>query len=384
MKRLADRINSIEESKSVGLSALISELKNKGEKIIGLNVGEPDFATPPQIIEATKKALDENKTRYSLVQGIRELRMAIVEKLKKENHLDITEKNVIIGNGSKQILYNIFQTMINPGDEVIIPAPYWVTFPESVKLAGGVPIIVDTTDHQLDLAKIKDAITDKTKMIIINTPNNPTGAVYPEKDLRLLAELCVKEDIYIVSDEAYERLVFDNKHISIATFGPEVFKRTLTVQTFSKSHCMTGFRLGYLIADEIVINAVNKLQSHLTGNNCTFAQYGAIEALHMDPSIIDDMIEIMKKRRDLAFDLAKDIFKVIKPSGAMYLFPNVEEFMGKQFKNDIEMANYILEKAKVAVLPGSAFGQPNHLRICFAAHEDEIKEGLKRIKEVLS
>ena len=383
MKRLADRINSIEESKSIGLSTLISELRNKGEKIIGLNVGEPDFATPSQIIEATKKALDENKTRYSLVQGISELRLAIVKKLKKENHLDVTEKNVIIGNGSKQILYNIFQTMINPGDEVIIPAPYWVTFPESVKLAGGVPVIVETKNHQLDLAKIKNAITDKTKMIIINTPNNPTGAVYPEEDLRKLAELCVKEDIYIVSDEAYERLVYDKKHISIASFGPEIFKRTLTVQTFSKSHCMTGFRLGYLVADELVINAVNKLQSHLTGNNCTFAQYGAIEALHMNPSIIDDMIQIMKQRRDLAYDLARDIFNVIKPSGAMYLFANVEEYMGENYKNDIEMANYILERAKVAVLPGSAFGQANHLRICFAAHEDEIKEGLKRIKEVL-
>ncbi len=196
--------------------------------------------------------------------------------------------------------------------------------------------------------------------------------------------VCVKKDIYIVSDEAYERLVFDQKHVSIASFGPEIFQRTLTVQTFSKSHCMTGFRLGYLVADELIINAINKLQSHLTGNNCTFSQYGAIEALQMDSSIIDGMIDIMKKRRDLAFNLAKDIFKVIQPSGAMYLFPNVDEFMGERFINDIEMANYILEKAKVAVLPGSAFGQPNHLRICFAAHEDDIKEGLRKIKEVLS
>ncbi len=384
MKKLADRINSIEESKSIGLSATLSDLRDRGEKIIGLNVGEPEFATPPQIIEATKKALDENKTRYSLVQGISELRLAIVKKLQKENDLDVTEKNVIIGNGSKQILYNIFQTMINPGDEVIIPAPYWVTFPESVKLAGGIPIIVNTKNHQLDLISIKNAITSKTKMIIINTPNNPTGAVYPEEDLRKLAEICVKKDIYIVSDEAYERLVFDQKHVSIASFGPEIFQRTLTVQTFSKSHCMTGFRLGYLVADELIINAINKLQSHLTGNNCTFSQYGAIEALQMDSSIIDGMIDIMKKRRDLAFNLAKDIFKVIQPSGAMYLFPNVDEFMGERFINDIEMANYILEKAKVAVLPGSAFGQPNHLRICFAAHEDDIKEGLRKIKEVLS
>lgn len=384
MKKLADRINSIEESKSIGLSATLSDLRDRGEKIIGLNVGEPEFATPPQIIEATKKALDENKTRYSLVQGISELRLAIVKKLRKENDLDVTEKNVIIGNGSKQILYNIFQTMINPGDEVIIPAPYWVTFPESVKLAGGIPIIVNTKNHQLDLISIKNAITSKTKMIIINTPNNPTGAVYPEEDLRKLAEICVKKDIYIVSDEAYERLVFDQKHVSIASFGPEIFQRTLTVQTFSKSHCMTGFRLGYLVADELIINAINKLQSHLTGNNCTFSQYGAIEALQMDSSIIDGMIDIMKKRRDLAFNLAKDIFKVIQPSGAMYLFPNVDEFMGERFINDIEMANYILEKAKVAVLPGSAFGQPNHLRICFAAHEDDIKEGLRKIKEVLS
>lgn len=384
MKKLADRINSIEESKSIGLSATLSDLRDRGEKIIGLNVGEPEFATPPQIIEATKKALDENKTRYSLVQGISELRLAIVKKLRKENDLDVTEKNVIIGNGSKQILYNIFQTMINPGDEVIIPAPYWVTFPESVKLAGGIPIIVNTKNHQLDLISIKNAITSKTKMIIINTPNNPTGAVYPEEDLRKLAEICVKKDIFIVSDEAYERLVFDQKHVSIASFGPEIFQRTLTVQTFSKSHCMTGFRLGYLVADELIINAINKLQSHLTGNNCTFSQYGAIEALQMDSSIIDGMIDIMKKRRDLAFNLAKDIFKVIQPSGAMYLFPNVDEFMGERFINDIEMANYILEKAKVAVLPGSAFGQPNHLRICFAAHEDDIKEGLRKIKEVLS
>lgn len=383
MNKFANRVNVIEESKSIGLSALIEKLRNEGEKIIGLNVGEPDFATPSSIIEATKSALDQNKTRYSLVQGLSELRSSLVQKLKKENNLIVTEKNIILGNGSKHILYNIFQALINEGDEVIIPIPYWVTFPESVKLAGGVPVFVDTINHQLDLDAIRNATNEKTKIIIVNTPNNPTGAVYPKEDLIKLAQFCVEKDIYLLSDEAYERLVFDGEHVSVASLGDDIFKKTLTVQTFSKSHCMTGFRMGYLVAEEEIIKAVSKLQSHSFGNNCTFAQYGAIEALNMDQKIIYEMIEIMHKRRDLAYELASDIFNCVKPGGAMYIFADVSNYTQSRFKSDIEMANYILQEAKVAVLPGSAFGQENHLRICFATSEEDIKEGFQKIKEVL-
>jgi len=383
--KLADRIHEIEESKSVGLAAIVASLRAEGREIISLNVGEPDFPTPDSIINATKKALDENKTRYSLVQGIKELRQGIAEKVTRDNNYKVTYENIILGNGSKHILYNIFQTIINPGEEVIIPAPYWVTFPESVKLASGNPVFVPTKDLQLDLEAIENAITDKTKAIIINTPNNPTGAVYPKEDLLKVVELAEKHDFYIIADEAYEMLTFDDvPHVAMASLGEKAFNRTLTVQSFSKSYCMTGFRVGYLVGPADIVEGMNKLQSHLSGNNCTFAQYGALEALKMDQKDLQAMIDDLKKRRDLAYELCKEIFpNTIKPDGAFYLYPSVNEFLGDKFKTDEDLAKHILMEAGVAILPGSFFGTDGYLRFSFAGSEDNIRRAFANIKAVL-
>ncbi|WP_127714763.1 pyridoxal phosphate-dependent aminotransferase [Halobacteriovorax sp. HLS] len=382
----SNRINNIEGSKSIALSAKIEQLKSEGHNIIGLNVGEPDFPTPSPIIEATINALQENKTRYSLVQGINELRSKISSYLNQKYSLETNKNNVLLGNGSKHILYLIFQALLNEGDEVIIPAPFWVTFPESVKLAGGVPVSVNCKrDHQLDLEQIESAITKKTKAILINTPNNPTGAVYSKADLERVVKLASKYDLSIISDEAYEILTYKGcEHINISSLSEEAFNRTLTVQSFSKSFCMTGFRIGYLCANEEFINAVNKLQGHLSGNNCTFAQYGALAALDMDYTVVKGMIDELEARRDLAYELFNQIFPLEKPQGAFYLFPNIENYINKLgLKNCEEFALYILEKANVAVLPGSAFGCPNHIRIAFANSQEDIRTAFSRIKDVL-
>jgi len=382
--KLSDRIHNITGSKSIGLAAIVDDMRSNGQKIISFNVGEPDFNTPSAIIQATKQALDDNQTRYSLVAGLKDLREALARKLNKNNGLNITSKNILLGSGSKHILYSIFQTICDIGDEVIIPRPYWVTFPESVKLAGGKPVFVETVENQLSVALIEQAITKKTKAILINGPNNPTGAIYPEAILREIAALAKKHDFFIISDDAYELLTYDNlKHVSIASFDEDSFKRTLTVQTFSKSYCMTGFRIGYLVAGIEVINGVNKLHSHLTGNNVTFAQYGAIAALEMPQSELDKMRATMEKRRDLAYQLCREIFDVVKPQGAFYLWPKVEQLFGEKFQNSDQLAEYILKEAQVAVLPGSAFGDDRHLRFSFACSEEDIREGFRKIKEIL-
>ena len=381
---LAPRINSIEESRSVQLAGLIAKLRKEGKEIIGLNVGEPDFPTPEPIVTATKKALDDNHTRYSLVAGIVELREAIAKKINQDHDLKIGPEHVFLGNGSKHILYNIFQTLLGEGDEVIVPLPYWVTFPESIKLAGGVPVYIDTDHNQLNLENVKKAISPKTKAIIINSPNNPTGAVYPEEVLRELMEIAKEHDFYVISDEAYEALLYDGiKHINLGTFSEDAFNRTITVQSFSKSYCMTGFRLGYMIANTEVMKGVNKLQSHLSGNNCTFAQYGALAALEMSDQIIGDMVKVMQKRRDLAFDICKDFLDVEKPQGAFYLYADVKKYLNNDIPTDEALAEYILREAGVALLPGSFFGTPGFLRICFAPSEEEIKKGLNKVKELL-
>ncbi|WP_372655848.1 pyridoxal phosphate-dependent aminotransferase [Halobacteriovorax sp.] len=380
------RVNCIEASKSISLSAKIAELKELGEDIIGLNVGEPDFATPAPIIEATITALRENKTRYSLVQGLDQLRDGIAHYLNKKYDLNANKDHILLGNGSKHILYLIFQTLLNDGDEVIIPSPYWVTFPESVKLAGGVPHFVETKENfQLDIQNIENAINDKTKAILINTPNNPTGAVYNAEDLQKVVELATKYDLKIVSDEAYEILTYNKvKHVNISSLSEEAFKRTLTVQSFSKSFCMTGFRIGYLCAEKSFIDDVNKLQGHLSGNNCTFAQYGALEALRLDAGLLRILTKELESRMKLAHNLFSEFFPIEKPDGAFYLFPNVTEMIKKlNLKNSEELSLYILEKAKVAILPGIAFGKENHLRISFAQSREEIIEAHKRMKEVL-
>jgi aspartate aminotransferase len=379
------RIKNISPSKSVQLSSLVSDLKDQGENIISLNVGEADFETPWPIIQGTHKALSENKTRYGLVQGIVELRKKIADHFNKLHKIKVTKDHVLLGNGSKHILYSIFQTICNIGDEIIIPRPYWVTFPESVKLAGGRPIFVDTVNHQLHIENIEKAITSKTKAILINSPNNPTGAIYSKKTLLELVALAKKNNLYIISDEAYERFSYDGlRPCNISSLSEDAFQRTITVQSFSKTYFMTGFRIGYLIGPIKLAQAVQKFQGHVTGNNCTFAQYGALAALEMDHKILDESLLILEKRRNLAYSLFSQLFDCLKPQGAFYLFPHIKKYIDKgYFKSCEEMAEYILKKAKVAVLPGRPFGMENHLRISFAVSEQNIKEAFLRIKELL-
>ena len=381
---LSNRVRSIEESKTVGLATLIHDLKAQGRDIISLNVGEPDFHTHDQVKQATISAINDEQTKYSLVPGIVKLREAICTKLKKDNNIDVNIENISISNGSKQTLFNIFQTIINEGDEVIIFSPYWVTFPESIKLAGGVPIIVETINNQIDTTSIKQKISSKTKAIVVNTPNNPTGAIYPEKTLREIAKIAVENDLIVISDEAYEKLVYsDEGHFSIASIDSKTFDKTITVQSFSKSSCMTGFRIGYMAASKKIIKAVNKLQSHLTGNNCTFAQYGALAALDLEQKYYDDMKEIFKKRRDLAYSLFSKNFPCVKPEGAFYLFMDAKKYLGNKYETCDDFAKYILMEASVALVPGVAFGKSGYLRLSFAQSEEVIKEAHKRLEKIL-
>ncbi len=380
---LSQRILNVEGSKSVGLASVLMKLKKEGKDIIALNVGEPDLATPDVVKEATYKAMLENQTRYSLVEGIPELRERIATRFHKQTGRKIDASQVLVSNGSKQTLYNLFQTLLNPGDEVIIPRPYWVSFPEAVKLAGGVPVFIDAPDLQLPIEGIKAAVTHKTKLIIVNSPNNPSGVVYKKEDMIAIANLAVEKNLHIVSDEAYDALVYDDQEkFSFASLSDEVFNHVIFVQSFSKTFMMTGFRIGYSIASPEITKNLNKLQSHLTGNNCTFAQWGAVAAIDHEEEIVPPMVALMKKRRDLCLELSKGLFEVETPGGAFYLFPKVTQYFDK-FKDSAEMATYILEKTGVAGLGGSAFGMEGHLRFAFTASEADLKEAFRRMREVL-
>ncbi|PIQ28745.1 pyridoxal phosphate-dependent aminotransferase [bacterium (Candidatus Blackallbacteria) CG17_big_fil_post_rev_8_21_14_2_50_48_46] len=382
--KLSQRILNIEESKTTGLMDLVQQMQASGTEVISFNAGEPDFNSPEPILQATIEALKAGKTKYSAVPGLPALRKAIAEKVQKENGIAAEAANILIANGSKQILYNVFQAICNPGDEVIIPSPYWVTFPEIVKLAGGTPVFVDTQDHQLDLEKIEAAITPKTCAILVNSPNNPTGAVFSEASLRAVGQLALKHEIYVVSDEAYAGLTYDGaKHLSLAALDPAFAPWVITTQSFSKDYCMTGFRVGFLVADKALVKAINNLHSHLTGNVCTFAQFGAIAALEMDPQIMLQMQETFQRRLDIAYPLCTEIFDCVKPQGAFYLFPNVEKYLGERFADDDALAEYLLKEAHVAVVPGSSFGAPGHLRISFSTSEENIRKGFERIKKAL-
>lgn len=381
---LSDRILQIAESNTTRLMGIVNQLKAEGKQIISFNAGEPDFDAPEPITAATIKAIQDGHTKYGAVPGEPWLRAAIAEKANRENGIPAKAENVLVANGSKQVLYNIFQAICNPGDEVIVLRPYWVTFPEGIRLAGGVPVFVDTIDHQPDVAAIQAAVTPRTKAILINSPNNPTGAVYSREALYEIGKLAVERHLYVISDEAYEGLVFDGeKHYSMAALDNSFEPWVLTTQTFSKSYCMTGFRVGYLIAPKDVLKAVNNLHSHLTGNVCTFAQYGALAALQMDPAIMQDMQATFQRRLDLAYPLCAELFETVKPKGAFYLFPNVEKYLGERFADDEALTEYLLSEAQVAVVPGSSFGAPGHLRISFSTGEEAIKEGFARIKAAL-
>lgn len=382
--RFSNRIEAISESGSVAMAAKITALRKSGKDIISLAIGEPDFVPHEHILEATSKAVLAGETRYSQVEGLPKLREMIAKRVSLENNLSVEASNVLLSNGSKQSLYNIFQALCNPGDEVLVPSPYWVTIPEAVRLAGGVPVFIEPQNLRITASDIKPLITTRTRALVLNSPNNPSGLVINQKQLEEISKLVIEHDLILISDEAYSNFCYDSPFISPASLGPEMFERTLTVQTFSKTYGMTGYRLGYVVASHSWIQNLNKLQSHLTGNNCTFAQFGAMAALELPMDVATGYREEFKKRRDLAYELGRKIFDAPKPEGAFYLFPNVTSFIESgRFSDDQSMAMSILNDTGVALLPGSFFGAPNYLRISFAASTHDIERGFKALSQYL-
>ncbi len=388
---LSRRLSFLKPSPTLTITAKAKELRAKGIDVVGFGAGEPDFDTPEFIKEACIKALREGKTKYAPPPGIPELREAIAEKLLKENGVEYKPSEVVVSAGAKMVLFLIFMAILDEGDEVLLPSPYWVTYPEQIRFFGGVPVEVPLSEEKgfkLTLEDIKSKVSERTKAVVINSPNNPTGAVYDEKELSKIAEFCVERNIFIISDECYEHFTYgEEKFVSVASFGEDVKKITFTVNAFSKTFSMTGWRVGYVACPEEYAKAIASLNSQSVSNVTTFAQYGALESLKNPESknFIKKVRETFRRRRNIAYDLLCEIpgVKVVKPAGAFYIFPNFKEYSEK-LGGDVKLSEYLLEKGKVATVPGSAFGAEGYLRLSFALSEEKLKEGIERIKETLS
>ncbi len=392
MSEVSLRLQNLEESATIAMSAKSRELQEQGIDVINLSLGEPDFNTPDFIKDAAKEGIDQNYTKYMPVPGYLDLRQAVCTKLKRDNNLEYAPNQIVVSTGAKQCLANIMLSLINPGDEVIIPAPYWVTYVEIVKLAGGIPVIVSTdisSDFKITAEQLKSAITTKTKMLLYSSPCNPTGSLYSKDELKSLVDVLVKTDIIVVSDEIYEHINFVSQHESIAQFE-EIKNQTVIVNGVSKAFAMTGWRLGWMAAPKWIADACIKMQGQFTSGTSSISQRAAIKALNSDPSTIHYMVEEFSKRRDLVLDLISEIegIKINKPEGAFYVFPEVDYFFGKSYENyninnASDLAMYLLEEANVATVTGEAFGSPKNIRFSYAASEAELKEALKRIKIAL-
>ena len=389
---LAGRIN---ESPTMKVAALAKKMKAEGENVIDLSVGEPDFPTPDNIKRAAIEAINNNKTYYTVNAGNNELRKAIVEKLKKDNNLSYDIKDVIVSNGAKHSVLNCILALVNQGDEVIIPAPYWVSYPDMVNIANGTPVIVKTKEEngfKLTPKELEDVITDKTKAFILCNPSNPTGSAYTKKELESLAEVCKGKNFYIIADEIYEKLTYgDFQFVSFASLDEELKKRTMVVNGVSKAYSMTGWRIGYAAGEEEIIKAINKIQSHSTSNASSISQYAAMEALNGPQNAVEEMRKEFGKRRGFFFSELTSIqgIKCYKPEGAFYLFPNVSSFFNKSngnetIKDSFDFALYILNDAKIAAVPGSAFGAEGYIRFSYATSMKNLEEAAKRLKNSLT
>jgi aspartate aminotransferase len=392
--QLSDRINNLSTSQTLAMAALARELKSQGKDIISLSVGEPDFNTPDFIKEAAKKAIDENYSTYSPVDGYQDLKEAICRKFKRDNNLDYKPANIVVSTGAKQSLYNIAQVLLNDGDEVILPAPYWVSYSEIVKLSGGIPVEVPTSvesDFKMTPAQLEAAITPKTKMIWYSSPCNPSGSVYNKEELTALAKILEKHpQIFIVADEIYEHINFSGTFCSIASI-PGMFERTITVNGVAKAFAMTGWRIGYIGGPEFIAKACNKLQGQVTSGANSIAQRATIAALDADPSVLKGMVNAFEKRRDLVVGLLNQIpgFKINVPEGAFYVFPDVSSYFGKTLRgktinNADDFSMYLLGEANVATVTGDAFGNPNCIRFSYATSDEVLAEALKRIKKAVA
>lgn len=395
MSFISERVKQIKPSATLAITAKAKAMKASGIDIISFGAGEPDFDTPENIKEAAHKAIRAGFTKYTAVGGTDELKEAIAARMKEDCRVEYTLNNIIASCGGKHSLYNIFQAVLNPGDEVIIPSPYWVSYPDMVLLAGGKPVIVDCheeTGFKMQPQQLTDAITEKTKAIVINSPSNPTGAAYTEADLKALAEIAVKNNILIISDEIYNRITYNNfKTTSIASLGDDIKRLTLVVNGVSKTYSMTGWRIGYVAGDEEIIKAMNKVQAQSTSNPTSISQAATVEALNGVQAPAEEMVIHFGKRKNFIVKELNAIDGVtcFDPQGAFYVFPDLSSYFGKSFegreiKNSADMTSYLLEEAKVAVVPGGEFGAEGYLRLSYATSMENIKKGLQRIKEALA
>ncbi len=391
MKSLSSRILKISPSLTLGITAKAKQLKSQGVKVISFAAGEPDFDTPEFIKQKAKEALDKGLTKYTPTSGISELKQAISEKLKKENNLEYKEDEILVSCGAKHSIFNAIMALVDEGDEVLLPKPYWLSYPEMIKFAGGEIVEIPTdekTNFKITDEQFKKYITAKTKLLILNSPSNPTGMVYTKEELLSIAKVLVEHQIYCISDEIYEKLVYDNlTHTSIASLGNEIKKLTVVVNGFSKSHSMTGWRVGYACAEKEIIKVMNNLQDHSTSNITSFVQYACVDAIKYAEEYIKKMVDEFEKRRDYIVDEINKIpfLSCLKPQGAFYVWVNISKLKNKKFKeetidNSIKLADILLTQAKVALIPGCVFGNDDYIRISYATSMQDIEEGIKNIK----
>ena len=393
MNFLSERIQNLSESQTIAMNKKSREMKERGIDVISLSLGEPDFNTPDLIKEAAKKAIDDNYTHYPPIAGYKDVREAISQKLKRDNDLDYTPDQIVISTGAKQSIANAALCLINPGDEVLLPAPYWVSYHEIVKLAEGKPVGIPTTiesDFKITPQQLEESISDKTKMLIFSTPCNPSGSVYTAEELSALAEVLEKHpQVYTICDEIYELINFEGKHASLAS-NKNIFDRVITVNGVSKGFAMTGWRCGYLAASKEIAKACDKIQGQFTSATSGITQRAVLAAMEAQPSEVSYMKEAFLKRRDIVLNLLNEIpgFITNTPKGAFYIFPDVSAFIGKSFQgrsigNSNDFCMFLLEEAHVALVPGEAFGSPGCLRISYAASEENLREAVKRIKNAV-
>lgn len=393
-KMLSKKLENIVPSMTLAITAKAKTLVAQGHDVVAFGVGEPDFDTPDPIKEAAIKAIKAGQTKYTPANGVLELRQLICEKLKRDNHLDYSPDQIIVNSGAKHSLSTAFQTILNAGEEVIMAAPYWVSYPEIIKIAGGVPVIINTCESnnfKITPEELEEKITDKTKAILLNSPSNPVGAIYSREDLEKLAEIAVKNNIFVVSDEIYERLMYDgNKHVSIAEISPEMKNLTILINGMSKDYAMTGWRLGYTAGNSEVIKAMGIVQGHAVSHPSSITQYAGIGALQSDEAIFLDRLKEYDQRRKYMIERINDMKELsyIYPQGAFYVFINISKLLNKNYNgklvnSSLELADALLEDAKVALVPGIAFGLDTFVRISYATSMEEIKKGLDRIENFI-
>ncbi|MEI6346535.1 MAG: pyridoxal phosphate-dependent aminotransferase [Bacteroidota bacterium] len=397
MEFLSQRVITMAESETLAMTRIAREMKTQGIDVISLSIGEPDFNTPEKVKDAAKKAIDENYTHYPPVPGYLDLRQAICKKLKRDNNLDYTPEQIVVSTGAKQSIANLALAVINPGDEIVIPTPYWVSYKEIVKLAEGIPVYVRCTienDFKVTAAQLEEAITEKTKMIMFSSPSNPTGMLYSKEELKAIAEVIERHPhVLVMADEIYEHINFEGKHESIGQFS-SIKDQVLTINGVAKGFAMTGWRIGYIAAPLAIAKACDKIQGQITSATCSIAQRATICAMEIDPTTDKDIItmrDTFRERRDLMFKLLKEIpgLNVNLPQGAFYFFPDIKSFFGKSYgkyviNNSTDLCMYFLYEAHVALVPGEAFGDPDCVRFSYATSSDLLIEAVKRIKNALA